>query len=128
MQQPVSQEPPSKKIAGTANIGNIAVDARWSNYGAYLQRMIDTVQIQWERSILKQKETPVIGSSVALKFVMNDEGRIVEIGVVDTSADDTSTRACMNAITDRMPYGPWTDDMKSALGTQQEMTFRFYYK
>jgi len=32
---------------GTMNIGPTAVDARWSNYGVYLQRMIETVQIQW---------------------------------------------------------------------------------
>ena len=126
--QPMSQEPPSKKIAGTANMGNIAVDARWSNYGAYLQRMIDTVQIQWERTLLKQKEKLVMGSSVTVKFVINDEGRIVKIDVVDTTAGDTATRACVNAITDRMPYGPWTDDMKSVLGTQQEMKFRFCYQ
>ena len=43
---------------GTTNIGNIAVDARWSEYGAYLQRMIDTVQIQWERLILQQSANP----------------------------------------------------------------------
>jgi hypothetical protein len=30
--------------------------------------------------------------------------------------------------TDRAPYGPWTDDMKAVLGSQQEMTFTFYYQ
>jgi hypothetical protein len=37
-------------------------------------------------------------------------------------------RACMSAITDRAPYGEWTDDMKAVLGEQQEMTFTFYYQ
>jgi len=32
------------------------------------------------------------------------------------------------AITDRAPYGTWTDDMKAVLGEQQEMTFTFYYQ
>ena len=36
--------------------------------------------------------------------------------------------ACVSAITDRAPYGPWTDDMKAMLGSQQEMTFTFYYQ
>ena len=113
---------------GTTNIGNIAVDAKWSNYGAYLQRMIDTVQIQWERLILQQSANPVVGSTVTVKFVMNDEGRISQIVNVDTTANETSSRACVSAITDRAPYGPWTDDMKAVLGTQQEMTFTFYYQ
>ncbi len=113
---------------GTTNIGNIAVDARWSNYGAYLQRMIDTVQIQWERIILGMGAMPAVGSTVTVKFIMNDEGKIVEIRNHETTASETGTRACMSAITDRSPYGPWTDDMKAVLGTQQEMTFTFYYQ
>ena len=113
---------------GTTNIGPTAVDARWSNYGAYLQRMIDSVQIQWERIVIEQKANPVGGSSVTVKFVMNDEGRIVDIGVENSTANDTATRACVSAITDRMPYGRWTDDMKAVLGDRQQMTFTFYYQ
>ncbi|MSU51565.1 MAG: hypothetical protein EXS37_21160 [Opitutus sp.] len=113
---------------GTTNIGNIAVDARWSNYGAYLQRMIDTVQIQWERLILQQSANPIVGSTVTVKFVMNDEGRITMIVNVDSTANETASRACVSAITDRAPYGTWTDDMKAMLGAQQEMTFTFYYQ
>jgi hypothetical protein len=113
---------------GTTNIGNIAVDARWSNYGAYLQRMIDTVQIQWERLILQQSANPTVGSTVTVKFVMNDEGRISQIANVESTANETASRACVSAITDRAPYGPWTDDMKAMLGSQQEMTFTFYYQ
>ena len=118
----------SENKFGTQNIGAAAYDAKWSNYGAYLQRMIDTVQIQWERIIIEQKANPVIGSYVAVKFVINDEGRIVDIGVENTTANDTATRACVSAVTDRMPYGPWSDDMKAVLGEKQEMTFTFYYQ
>jgi hypothetical protein len=118
----------SENKFGTHNVGAAAYDAKWSNYGAYLQRVIETVQLQWERIIIEQKANPVVGSLVAVKFVMNDEGRIVDIGVVESSANDTATRACVSAITDRMPYGPWTDDMKAVLGSKQEMTFTFYYQ
>lgn len=113
---------------GTSNIGPMAIDAKWSAYGAYLQRMIDTIQIQWERILLEQKANPVQGSDVIVKFVMNNEGNIVDIGVEQTTASETSTRACVSAITDRMPYGPWTDDMRAVLGEKQEMTFRFFYQ
>ena len=113
---------------GTTNIGNIAVDAKWSNYGAYLQRMIETVQIQWERIIIEQKANPVVGSIVTVKFIMDDEGKIARIVNVDTTASETASRACVSGITDRSPYGPWTDDMKAVLGDRQEMTFTFYYQ
>ncbi len=115
---------------GSQNVGLTAIDARWSNYGAYLQRMIDAVQFQWERLILSMNAMPAGGSTVSVKFIMNDEGRITEIKLVEQSATagETATRACVAAIKDRSPYGPWTDDMKAVLGTQQEMTFTFHYQ
>ena len=113
---------------GTSNIGNIAVDAKWSNYGAYLQRMIDTVQIQWERILSESKIYPAPGSTVTVKFVMDDEGKIARIVNVDTTASESASHACVSGITDRAPYGPWTDDMKAVLGDHQEMTFTFYYQ
>jgi hypothetical protein len=113
---------------GTRNIGPTAVDARWSNYGAYLQRMIDTVQIQWERLIIEQRANPVIGSTVSVKFIMDSEGKIARIVNVDSTANETASRACISAITDRAPYGAWPDDMRAVLGEQQEMTFTFYYQ
>ena len=113
---------------GTTNIGPTAVDARWSNYGAYLQKLINSVQIQWERIIIEQSANPVIGSVVAVKFVINDEGNIIDIGVENSTANEIATRACVSAITDRMPYGPWTDDMRAVLGDRQQMTFTFYYQ
>jgi hypothetical protein len=115
---------------GTQNIGNIAVDAKWSNYGAYLQKMIETVQIQWERILIESKVSPTSGTSVTVKFVMNSEGEISRIVNVDGTAggDGAPAHACVSAITDRAPYGPWTDDMKAILGEQQDMTFTFYYQ
>lgn len=118
----------AERLAGTKNIGPTAVDARWSNYGAYLQRMIDTVQIQWERILVEWRANPASNSTVTVKFVMDDEGRIAEIVNVDSTANDTASRACVSAITDRAPYGQWTDDMKAVLGPKQEMTFTFHYQ
>lgn len=113
---------------GTQNIGAAAYDAKWSNYGEYLQRMVETIQIQWERIIIELKANPVTGSLVAVKFVINDRGSIVDTTVVESSANEAATRACVSAITAPASYGPWTDDMKAMLGSKQEMTFSFYYQ
>jgi len=113
---------------GTRNMGISGIDARWSNYGMYLQKMVDAVQIQWERLILSMPAMPASGSTVSVRFVINDEGKIAQIKNVETVASETASRACVSAITDRAPYGVWTDDMKAMLGTQQEMTFTFFYQ
>ena len=120
----------SENKFGTQNIGPTAVDARWSNYGVYLQRMIETVQIEWDRVLQASKIYPNSGSAVSVKFVMNTKGDIARIVSVEptTGTSDAATRACVSAITTRAPYGDWTEDMIAVLGTEQEMTFTFYYQ
>ncbi|KAB2649211.1 MAG: hypothetical protein WCO38_05570 [Verrucomicrobiota bacterium] len=115
---------------GTSNIGPIAVDAKWSNYGVYLQRMIETVQIEWERILIASKVYPNSGSYVQVKFIMNSKGEISKIISVDPTGapSDAAIRACPSGITARSPYGQWTDDMIAVLGEKQEMTFVFYYE
>ena len=113
---------------GTSNIGPVALDARWSNYGAYLQRLIDTVQVQWENILISGKIYPPSGSTVTVTFVIDSEGKIARIVNVENKSSEQASHACVSAITDRAPYGPWTDDMIAMLGTQQEMTFTFYYQ
>ncbi|ACB77029.1 hypothetical protein [Opitutus terrae] len=113
---------------GTQNIGAIAYDAKWSNYGQYLQKMIETVQIQWERILIESRVYPVSGTHVRVVFVMNDQGAIARIANVEGTAGNQAEKACTSAITARAPYGEWTDDMKAVLGAEQELTFTFYYQ
>jgi hypothetical protein len=113
---------------GTSNVGAAAYDAKWNNYGAYLQRLIDTVQIQWENILISGKVYPPSGSTVTVTFILDSEGKIAHIVNVENKSTDQAAAACASAITDRAPYGPWTDDMIAMLGKQQEMTFTFYYQ
>jgi len=113
---------------GTPNIGPSGYDAKWNNYGAYLQKFIDTVQIQWDDLNDKSKIYPPTGTKISVHFRIDSEGKIAEIIDTDGSNGGTqATRICISAITDRAPYGKWTDDMIAMLGDSQEMTFTFYY-
>jgi hypothetical protein len=111
------------------NIGMAAVDARWSNYGVYLQRMLDTVQRQWDALLSEAKDLPSSGIRVTVKFKINSDGAVSKI--VNVNSDSATKNAegyCVAAITKPSPYRKWTDDMIAMLGTEQEMTFVFYYK
>ena len=113
---------------GTSNIGPVAYDAKWSSYGSYLQRLIEAVQFQWERILIEGKTYPPSGTTVSVKFILDSEGRIARIVDVENHSTEQGRNACISGITDRAPYGPWTDDMKAVLGEQQELTFSFYYQ
>ena len=115
---------------GTVNIGLTSVDQRWSNYGVYLQRLIESVQVQWERILSESGVYPNPGSIVEVKFLLNSRGEVAKILQVNPSlgTSDAATRACPAAIEARAPYGDWTDDMINMLGTEQQMTFTFLYQ
>jgi hypothetical protein len=113
---------------GTANIGNLAYDARWSNYGQYLQKMIETVQSQWERILSESRLQPVAGAAVKVVFRINSDGRIAQVVSVDGDAGKQASAACTSAITARAPYGEWTEDMRAVLGSSQELTLTFFFQ
>jgi hypothetical protein len=113
---------------GTSNIGLAAWDAKWSNYGQYLQKLIDTVQIQWERVLIESRVYPTWGTNVKVVFKLDSKGAVSRIVSVEGTAGNQAEKACAAAITARAPYGPWTDDMIAVLGEEQELTFVFYYQ
>jgi hypothetical protein len=113
---------------GTMNVGLRGIDAKWSNYGTYLQKMVEIIQIEFDRLNDESRIYPPVGSMVTVKFILNNEGKIARIVSVESKATDAAAHTCTSAITDRSPYGPWTDDMKAMLGDEQELTFDFYYQ
>ena len=113
---------------GTENIGAVAYDAKWSSYGEYLKKFIDTVQVQWERILYQSNIYPTAGSRVTVIFRMNSEGKIYEIVKVSGSGGRAAQDACVSAITARDPYGAWSEEMITALGKSQEFTFTFTYE
>ncbi len=113
---------------GTENIGAVAYDAKWSSYGEYLKKFIDSVQVQWERILYQSNIYPTQGTRVTVVFRMNSEGKISEITKVEGGGGHAAQDACVSAITARDPYGAWSDEMIAALGKSQEFTFTFTYE
>lgn len=112
---------------GTANIGPIALDARWDSYAEYIQRLIETVQREWD-NILSGDTHPPAGTTVMVKFVLTSDGKISQIIDVNSTSTEQGRQACLAAITNPSPYGKWTNEMISVLGNEQELTFMFYYQ
>ncbi|HTQ29832.1 MAG TPA: hypothetical protein VMI53_01360 [Opitutaceae bacterium] len=109
------------------NLGLSSCDPRWSNYGKYLQQLIDSVQTEWDRIISNSNVYPRAGSRVTVTFLLNAEGKVVEIVKVDGDAGQKGEIYCVSAIVNPSPYGKWTPDMIASLGNEQQLTFAFYY-
>jgi hypothetical protein len=118
----------SDNPVGTSNIGTAGWDARWSNYGEYQQRMVDTVQAEFDNITEFSDAYPPSGTHVAITFRLNSEGKIFRIVKVEGNAGDLGEHYAASALTDRGSYGKWTDDMVAMMGPDTEITFIFYYQ
>ncbi len=117
----------SNQIAGTSNIGVLGIDAHWSEYGDYMQELIEIIQAQWYSILRDSKISPTRGSHVYVTFRLTADGAVSVIKVEET-AGKPGTYACLNAIQERQPYRKWTNQMITVLGTEQSITFDFYYE
>jgi hypothetical protein len=122
------QSPIGNRIAGVANMGIIGMDAHWSEYGEYLNELIEIVQAQWYTILRESRVSPPRGSHVVVTFRINSKGETEITKVEDADAGKQGVFSCQNAITYPQPYRKWSDAMIAVLGDSQELTFAFYYQ
>ncbi|MDD2764804.1 MAG: hypothetical protein PHE83_12610 [Opitutaceae bacterium] len=115
-----------ERQTGVSNAGVIGVDAHFSQFGDYLQELIDIVQIKWDGILGSSRVSPA-RSHVLISFRLNSQGEIAEILKVEGDAGDYGTNAALSAIREPAPYRPWTKEMVAVLGNDQVITFNFHY-
>ncbi|MFA5058065.1 MAG: hypothetical protein WC485_08125 [Opitutaceae bacterium] len=115
-----------ERPTGVSNAGVIGVDAHFSQFGDYLQELIDIVQIKWDGILSASSVTPA-RSHVTISFRITAKGEIAEILKVDGDAGEYGTNAALSAIREPAPYRPWTKEMVAVLGDDQVITFDFHY-
>jgi len=126
------ETPPGPLMRNTAlpsRMGAVAIDAEFSEYGQYTQRMLEAISQQW--NLLGQQAgylSSEIGTRVVARFVLNKLGEVDELQVIYSDANNPATVLVTNAIQSRSPYGPWTADMINSLGTQHTVTISFHYR
>ena len=112
------------------SVGPGAVDSKWGPFQPYVQRLIETAQTQWQAILAEDRLQPGAGNQVAVSFIIGARGDVSRFSIAyrSTGVPDAIARACINAVTSRAPYGPWTPEMIAALGSEQELTFFFSYQ
>jgi hypothetical protein len=118
----------TNRITGVSNIAPIGMDARWSEYGEYINELVEIVQAQWYQILRESRVSPPRGSHVVVTFKINTQGETDIVKVEDEGAGRHGVFSCQNAIQARQPYRKWTDQMIAVLGEEQTLTFAFYYQ
>lgn len=114
------------RIAGTPNVGILGIDARWSEYGEYMNELVGIIDAQWHKIVEGSSVYPKSGSHVIVTFKLNSEGEVV-VQSVEETAGTVAVGQSTSAITARQPYRKWSEPMIAVLGKEQTITFGFYY-
>lgn len=121
--------PTMKSTSGVPGLGTIAIEAKFSEFGNYLQRMYEAIGYQW---LLLANQTrrgsAQIASRVILEFIIFKEGGIEGLRVIHSTAGQTGTVICKDAVQSRSPFGLWTEEMVQTLGDEQSIRITFIYK
>lgn len=112
---------------GVNKAGLVAVDARFSNYGDYAQRMMEAVQSSWWTLIERARFENVARGRVVIRFVLHRDGRVTDAVIVSSDVPRLMAFACKDAILSPAPFDAWRADMVALCGQEEEVTITFQY-
>lgn len=118
--------PVKRQDAGVSQTGYIGVDANFSQFGEYMERMVEAVSQHWHNNC-RLAAYSGSGSNVVVEFRMTRDGRIRDLTTKQSTASGLGEQLVKSAIEVGDPYGPWTEDMVQILGDDETITFRFRY-
>lgn len=116
-----------RRPVGVNRAGSIAVDARFSNYGDYTQRMLEAIQSSWWSIIERSRFEGVSRGRVTVSFRLHRDGTVTDAKVLGTEVTRVMTLACKDAVMAPAPYDIWRADMVAMYGESDTVTINFLY-
>ena len=116
-----------RRPVGVSRAGSIAVDARFSNYGDYTQRMLEAIQSSWWSIIERSRFEGVSRGHVVVSFILHRDGTVTDAKIRGTEVTRVMTLACKDAVMAPAPYDIWRADMVAMYGESDTVTINFLY-
>lgn len=116
----------SNRVTGTDRIGVLATPAFRTEYGEYLDELIEIVGVHWRNIVAARGAYPPSPSHATVTFNLTADGEIKIVGVEETCGRP-GAYAALSAIQDRQPYRKWSEKMITLLGREQQLVFSFHY-
>ena len=109
--------------------GTVACDSRFSEFGAYQQRMLEAISRQWNLLASKYDLNTAVGTVVVIEFYLDRSGSLSKFNVLYTNSTNTGSGLCEQSILTTAPYGEWTQEMLNTFGNQdQSVRITFHYR
>ena len=100
----------------------------FKEFHAYFQRVISSVQQNWDKILDQEQLVVPSGTFVTITFVMNSNGEVARVVSHSPVGNSPAIEACVKAVATSGPFNSWSDKMVATLGKEQEMTFEFAYR
>ena len=117
-----------RRPVGVNRAGTIAIDARFSNYGDYTQRMLEAIQSSWWSIIERSRFESVSRGNVIVRFRLHRDGTVTDARVLSSEVTRVMTLACKDAVMAPAPYDIWRADMVAMYGESDTVTINFIYR
>jgi hypothetical protein len=113
---------------GVNRAGAVAIDARFSQYGDYTQRMLEAIQSSWWSIIERSQFEGVNRGRVTVRFRLHRDGTVTDATILSNEVTRVMSLACKDAVMAPAPYDAWRADMVALYGESDIVTINFYYR
>ena len=118
--------PVRRQDVGVSQTGAIAVNAKFSEYGEYLERMVEAISQRWN-ALCASRSYRESSTHVLIEFKITRDGLIKDMETVENTSQALGVLLVTTAIREGQPYGPWPREMVEVLGEEQTIRFNFHY-
>ena len=117
-----------RNSVGVNRAGAVAIDARFSQYGDYTQRMLEAIQSSWWSIIERSQFEGVQRGRVSVRFRLHRDGTVTDATILSNEVTRVMSLACKDAVMAPAPYDAWRADMVALYGESDIVTINFYYR
>lgn len=108
--------------------GALALDAKFSTYGDYAQRLLEAVQSSWWLLLSRTNAQDFSAGTVVIRFRLHPDGSVTDAEVLSSSVSTLAALACKDAVVLPAPYDAWRPEMAALLGDAEWVTLTFHYR
>lgn len=112
---------------GAIQVGRLAFDAQYSEFGDYWRRVAEIIEARWRNLVYNTKSIPFGGFRVVVEFAITREGQVTDVNVAFSSAGKLAETISVDSIVGEAPFFEWTPEMIVKMGEKANCAIHFYY-
>ncbi len=123
-----TQEMAKAKSRGASLYGFTSFEATGSGMGEYMKNMKERIWLAWYPYLAFHYPQDYRGASVLLSVVLNKEGQVKIVRVIESRGSDIFAAYCMEAMQRASGFGPVPEEALAIIGKDElEIRFGFHY-